>query len=301
VRAAMQDLDIIEAAIQVLNIVPPHVNIKANFVEISQTDYKALGFDWYLGNTLMANGNIVGQAGTAPSFDGGATAGNPGALPFPSPPLLPASTDQLLTSGLRNGTTPSLFTLTGILTDPQFRVAIRALQQRQGTEILAQPEVTTTSGRQAQMKATDIQTVITSYGFGQNVGTTTTGGGASVPSDRNINKDFEAVDPAQVLAKVAALPITEWSYKAEPATRHIGPMAQDFHAAFNVGMDDKQIAIVDASGVALAAIKGLNEKNDKLEDKMKQASAQIQAKDAEIKALQQRLDKLEQLLSRLSK
>ena len=70
VRATMQDLDIIEVAIQVLNIVPPQVNIKAKFVEISQNDNKALGFDWYLGNVLMNNGTIGGQGGTAPSYHG---------------------------------------------------------------------------------------------------------------------------------------------------------------------------------------------------------------------------------------
>lgn len=42
------------------------------------------------------------------------------------------------------------------------------------------------------------------------------------------------------------------------ATPHLGPMAQDFHAAFNVGMDDKHMATVDEEGVALAAIQGLN-------------------------------------------
>ena len=75
VRATMQDLDIIEVAIQVLNIVPPQVNIKAKFVEVSQDDNKALGFDWYLGNVLMNNGAIGGQGGTAPSFNGAAHRG----------------------------------------------------------------------------------------------------------------------------------------------------------------------------------------------------------------------------------
>ena len=81
-----------------------------------------------------------------------------------------------MTSGLRNPST-SLFTLTGILTDPQFRVVIHALQQRSGAELLAQPEVTTQSGRQAQMKATDVKTIITGFSFSQNTGTT---GGAAV-------------------------------------------------------------------------------------------------------------------------
>ena len=87
VRATMQDLDIIEAAIQVLNIVPPQVNIKSKIVEVSQDDNKALGFDWYLGNVLMNNGTIGGQGGTAPSYVGKPTAANPlGHLPRQSPP-----------------------------------------------------------------------------------------------------------------------------------------------------------------------------------------------------------------------
>jgi type II secretory pathway component GspD/PulD (secretin)/tetratricopeptide (TPR) repeat protein len=172
VRATVQDLDMIEAAIQILNIVPPQINIKSKIIEVSQDDTKALGFDWYLGNVLMNNGSIGGQAGTAPSYTGVPTAANPLGV-FPGYPygqnpttIPPTSTDQLFTSGLRNPST-TLFTLTGILTDPQFRLVIKALQQRQGAELLAQPEVTTTSGRQAQMKAAEIKTIITGFGFSQ--------------------------------------------------------------------------------------------------------------------------------------
>jgi type II secretory pathway component GspD/PulD (secretin) len=53
----------------------------------------------------------------------------------------------------------------GILTDPNFRVVIHALEQRTGTEQLAEPEVTTMSGRQTQMRATDIFTVVTNLVF----------------------------------------------------------------------------------------------------------------------------------------
>ena len=65
--------------------------------------------------------------------------------------------------------------------------------------------------------------------------------------------------------------------------KHIGPMAQDFHAAFQLdGADDKHISVVDEGGVALAAIQGLNQK---LEEQ--------RAENADLKA---RLEKLEQLL-----
>ena len=50
-------------------------------------------------------------------------------------------------------------TLSGILTDPQYRVVIKALQQRTGTEFVAQPDVTTLSGRQAQCKVAEVRSV----------------------------------------------------------------------------------------------------------------------------------------------
>lgn len=185
-RATLQDLDMIEAAIQVLNTVPPQINIKSKIIEISQSDTKALGFDWFLGNMLMNGGQLGGQAGTAPSFTGQPTPANPLGVfpgnPYASPPttIAPTATDGLLTSGLRNPST-TLFTLTGILTDPQFRLVIKALQQRQGAELLAQPEVTTTSGRQAQMKAADVKSIITSYSFSQAQSTgVSTGTGTTV-------------------------------------------------------------------------------------------------------------------------
>ncbi len=77
-------------------------------------------------------------------------------------------------------------------------------------------------------------------------------------SDRNLKSGFAPVDARAVLAKVAALPLQSWHYTNAPGTRHVGPMAQDFHAAFGLGADDKLIATVDADGVALAAIQGLN-------------------------------------------
>jgi hypothetical protein len=77
-------------------------------------------------------------------------------------------------------------------------------------------------------------------------------------SDRNSKTDIQPVDPRQVLDRVASLPISEWSYKQDQsASRHMGPMAQDFHEVFNLGNNDKAISTVDPSGVALAAIQGL--------------------------------------------
>jgi hypothetical protein len=86
---------------------------------------------------------------------------------------------------------------------------------------------------------------------------------------------------------VVSLPLSEWNFKFAPGETHLGPMAQDFRAAFGLGSDDKHIATVDADGVAFAAIQGLNQK---LEEK-------LELKEAEIRELKLRLDKLERTLS----
>jgi hypothetical protein len=107
-------------------------------------------------------------------------------------------------------------------------------------------------------------------------------------SDRNGKENFAAISPRAVLEKVSALPITEWKYKVEAdGTEHLGPMAQDFHAAFGLnGPDDKHIATVDEEGVALAAIQGLNQK--------------LNEKDAEIQDLKQSVAELKALVEKLA-
>jgi len=188
VRATMEELDIVEQVIHMLNVAPPQVNIKAKFTEISQNDSRALGFDWFLGNTVV-NGNSVLSGGTQPSYSGVPSEANPLGL-FPgtsAATAVPSSaTDQLITGGLRNSIgrdnslTPALMSFTGILTDPQFRVVVRAIDQRQGIDLLSEGEVTTLSGRQAQIQVVELKTIVT--GVNQNQGqqgavTPTTGNG----------------------------------------------------------------------------------------------------------------------------
>jgi hypothetical protein len=112
-------------------------------------------------------------------------------------------------------------------------------------------------------------------------------------SDRNAKEDFVPVDPREVLAKVAELPISRWRYKSEADVTHLGPMAQDFYAAFTVGPDERHISMVDADGVALAAIQGLNEKVESGKQREETRIEKLEAENAELKA---RLDKLERLI-----
>ena len=77
-------------------------------------------------------------------------------------------------------------------------------------------------------------------------------------SDRDLKRGFASVNERDVLERLAQLPISTWSYKTESSqVKHLGPMAQDFKAAFGLGESDKTILQVDADGVAFAAIQAL--------------------------------------------
>jgi len=115
-----------------------------------------------------------------------------------------------------------------------------------------------------------------------------TGAGSwATVSDRNAKTAVQPIDPREVLKKVVALPMNTWQYKTQEAKyRHLGPMAQDFYTAFHLGETDKGIDTVDADGVALAAIQGLNAL---LTEKDGQITALRNEKDREIAALRAEL------------
>jgi hypothetical protein len=95
-------------------------------------------------------------------------------------------------------------------------------------------------------------------------------------SDRNAKSNFKPVDGKDILDRVDRLPITSWDFKTDLKKRHLGPMAQDFHAAFGLdGDDDTHINLVDISGISLAAIQEL--------------SAQMKIRDAQIAELKQQI------------
>jgi hypothetical protein len=119
-------------------------------------------------------------------------------------------------------------------------------------------------------------------------------GSWSTLSDRSAKEEFHAVDVREVLDRLVAVPISNWNYKTQDKSiRHLGPMAQDFRAAFNLGEDNRHIAEVDEGGVALAAIQGLNQK-------VEQQAAQLKEKDEAIQELGKNLAELKELVSKLS-
>jgi hypothetical protein len=89
------------------------------------------------------------------------------------------------------------------------------------------------------------------------------GGTLIQASSREIKTGFTELDEEEILDKLDQLPISRWSYKKDAGRiKHIGPMAEDFHALFKVGLDHRSISGIDTSGVALAAIKALKSEND---------------------------------------
>ena len=106
-------------------------------------------------------------------------------------------------------------------------------------------------------------------------------------SDVNAKENFRDLAHDDVLARIAAMPVREWNYKAQDqAIRHLGPTAQDFHAAFGLGQDERRISTLDADGVALAGIQALEARTRADHDTLQR----------ENEALRARLARLEQLL-----
>ena len=102
-----------------------------------------------------------------------------------------------------------------------------------------------------------------------------------------------------VLDKLAAIPIQQWNYKWEKNTDvpNIGPMAQDFKAAFFPGRDDKSITTLEFDGVELAAIQGLNQK---LQDELSRRDAENAKLKQQNDSLAERLNELEAAVKQLA-
>jgi hypothetical protein len=106
-------------------------------------------------------------------------------------------------------------------------------------------------------------------------------------SDRDQKTGFSTVDPASVLERVVSMPVGEWSYRWESNARHVGPMAQDFHARFGLGADARQIHPVDGVGVSLLAIQALHERVESLADQ----NARLVGDNAGLRARLERLER----------
>ena len=142
------------------------------------------------------------------------------------------------------------------------------------------PVFQSTAPNQFLVKASGGTTFYSNYVLSSGVRLAPNASAWSSLSDVNSKENFRDLNGADVLAKIAGMPIREWNYKAQDAAiRHVGPTAQDFHAAFGLGEDPLRISTIDADGIALAAVKALALENAGLK--------------AELAALRERLDRLE--------
>ena len=178
--------------------------------------------------------------------------------------------------------------------DYSFAAGRRAMAQHDGSLVLAdsnQAEFTSVAANELAVRATGGVRLVTAIDSGgeplAGVLLPAGSGAWATLSDREAKADFAPVDSQEILSRVAALPIQTWRYKAQPGeTRHLGPAAQDFYAAFGIGEGDRTISTVDADGVALASIQALNEK-------LVERDTELSAVQAENQALRQELVRLE--------
>jgi len=153
---------------------PTQVEIEAKFLEITQTNLSELGFSWLVG-PVSIGGGVYGSGGTqgygttddptSPStsdypFNSGGTpiGSNPvtsglrsGSGTSTSSGITANSIDSLLGSAL-TGAAPGIFGISGVFTNPQFQMVIRALSQKKGVDLMTAPKVTTKSGHKATVR-----------------------------------------------------------------------------------------------------------------------------------------------------
>ncbi len=124
------------------------------------------------------------------------------------------------------------------------------------------------------------------------------GGSWSSISDRNRKENFLGLDGEDILARLRSVPVSTWNYRTqETSIRHMGPMAQDFHAAFGLGEDPLMINTVDIDGVNMAAVQALTARTDALRAENEALKQQNAAQAAQIADLQARMERLEALVA----
>lgn len=154
-----------------------------------------------------------------------------------------------------------------------------------------------TAANQFRVRATGGVCFVT--GLGPEVGAGLPAGSGSwvACSDRNVKANIERVDTEALLNQLAQIEIATWNYKTQDETiRHIGPMAQDFFAAFKIGEDDRHIATVDADGVAFAAIQALYKKTEEL----KATTSKLKDQEEELTKMKEQLAMMQTLLNKLA-
>lgn len=110
------------------------------------------------------------------------------------------------------------------------------------------------------------------------------GAGAwSTLSDRNAKENIETIDAQEYLELLQKIEVYKWKYKSQDSSiTHIGPMAQDFYSAFQLGTDSTVINSGDFDGINMLLLKALYEKTEALSNQ-----------DQKVKTLEEQLNLLQ--------
>lgn len=172
VRNTQDQMELVEAYIEsIRGGVEKQIYITSRFVEISEDANDELGFDWTLGGFNVGggtprvfagggtNGNIQNPSGAADfNFVNPGTGQPVGALPLTaalrsgSRAISENGIDALINGVSPIGSSPAVFGIAGVFTDPQFAMMIRALSQRKGADLLSAPSVMARSGQRAKIE-----------------------------------------------------------------------------------------------------------------------------------------------------
>lgn len=275
VRNTADNLELVDALVEQAAVAgPKQVEIESKFIEITQNNLKELGFDWLLGQFNIGNHKVFGGGGTS----GTSPAVNPADWSFVDPatgqPIgLSNSGSGPVTAGNRNGNlaisanaidallfptmgasrlAPGIFGLSGVFTDPQFQVVIRALNQKKGVDLLSAPRLTTKSGQRAIIEVVREFRYPTRFTPPQlpNISVSGGGGAATIPAIAapSTPSDFETRNTGVTL-------------EVEPVVGPDGvtidlnlvPQVVEFEGFINYGSPINAIGINTAAGITVSS------------------------------------------------
>lgn len=168
VRTNANNIYLVDSLVeQSLNSSPKMAVIEVKIVEITNSKLDEMGFDWLLqgfGSEVRLAGGTVGNAqkntfgldeftmnnAVSQAAMGPVTAGLRSSGDLNSN----RSIDEILygVTNSQSKRSPGILSLTGVLTDPQFQVVWRALDQKTGIDVVSKPSVITRSGNKASVE-----------------------------------------------------------------------------------------------------------------------------------------------------
>ena len=88
----------------------------------------------------------------------------------------------------------------------------------------------------------------------------------------------EPLSHEETARRLSTLPVRYWTYDFEPGVRHLGPMSQDFAAAFGLARTNRKIHMEDAAGIQMIAIQVLHRRLAEVEREIERLTARLGAR-----------------------